>query len=141
MHRVDWWPLLLWKVPLTHSWHDRSFVAEPFIHANPAPHFPQDVHLYPLVVPLHDPERYWPAAQLVLEQVAHCLLDANEQARVWYLPFPQVAQVAQAVLEVPEQPPLLYLPEAQVAQVEHWVLDAPEHPPLLYLEESPANDL
>ena len=100
-----------------------------------------DWHLYPLVVPLHDPERYWPAAQLVLEQVAHCLLAAKEQARVWYLPFPHVAQVEQAVLEVPEHPPLLYLPEAQVRHVEHLVLEVPEHPPLLYLKESPVSNL
>ena len=52
----------------------------------------------------HDPVRYFPVAQLVLEQVEH------------------------AVLDVPEQPPLLYLPVPQVAQAEHEKpLVVPEH--------------
>ena len=46
--------------------------------------------------------RYFPVAQLVLEQVEH------------------------AVLDVPEQPPLLYLPVPQVAQVEHVPADVEE---------------
>ena len=49
-----------------------------------------------MVVPVHEPERYWPPVQLALEQVAHTASD------------------------VPEHPPLLYLPAPQVAQVEHW---------------------
>ena len=48
------------------------------------------------MVPEHDPVRYLPVAQLMLEQVVHTVLD------------------------VPEHPPLSYLPEAQVAQVKYW---------------------
>ena len=53
------------------------------------------LHWYPLLVPEHEPERYFPAGQLVLEQGGH-----------W-------------VSDVPEHPPLLYLPVPHVAQAEH----------------------
>ena len=58
-----------------------------------------------MLVPEHDPVRYFPVAQLMLEQVEH------------------------AVLDVPEHPPLLYLPEPQVEQVVHVPLTVtPAHP-------------
>ena len=47
------------------------------------------------MAPEHDPLRYFPAAQLALEQVEH------------------------AVSDVPEHPPRVYLPDAQVAQAAH----------------------
>ena len=59
------------------------------------PQVAQVAHEKLLLVPEHDPARYFPVAQLMLEQVAH------------------------AVLEEPEQPPLLYLPAPQVAQSGH----------------------
>ena len=37
------------------------------------------LHAYPLVVPEHEPERYWPPAQLAFEHVLHWYpLDAPE---------------------------------------------------------------
>jgi len=73
-----------------------------------------------LVVPLQAPERYFPAAQLMLEQVEHAVLDVPEHPPpLLYLPDPHVAQVEHAVLDVPEHPPLLYLPVPHVAQAEH----------------------
>ena len=49
-----------------------------------------------MLVPVHEPWRYFPAGHLALEQVVHVVLD------------------------VPEHPPLLYFPAPQVAQVGHW---------------------
>ena len=95
-----------------------------------------------MLAPEHDPVRYFPVAQLLLEQAEHAVLDAPEQPPLLYSPVPQVAQVLHvpadveewperyfpeehdvwaehAASEVPEQPPLLYLPVPQVAQVEH----------------------
>jgi len=37
----------------------------------PDPHVAQVVHPYPLVVPKHDPLRYFPLAQFELEHVLH----------------------------------------------------------------------
>ena len=80
--------------------------------------------------------RYFPVAQLVLEQVAHAVLDVPEQPPLLYLPAPQVAQVLhEKPLLVPEHDPVRYFPAAQLVleQVAHAVLDVPEQPLLLYL--------
>ena len=92
-----------------------------------------------MVVPVHEPERYWPPVQLALEQVAHTASDVPEHPPLLYLPALQVAQVEhEKPLLVPEHDPARCLPVAQLMleQVVHAVLDVPEHPPLLYLPAS-----
>ena len=63
--------------------------------------------------------RYFPAAQLMLEQVVHAVLDVPEQLPLLYLPAPQVAQVEhEKPLLVPEHDPPRYLPAGQF-ELEH----------------------
>ena len=98
----------------------------------PAPQVAQVEHAKPLLVPEHDPVRYFPVAQLVLEQVEHAVSEEPEQPPLLYLPVPQVAQVLHVPADVEEWPER-YFPEEHVVWAEHAVSDVPEHPPLLYL--------
>ena len=71
-----------------------------------------------MLVPEHDPVRYFPVAQLVLEQVEHVPADVEEWPER-YFPDEHDVWDEHAVSDVPEHPPLLYLPAPQVAQVGH----------------------
>ena len=85
--------------------------------------FGTSTHRYPLVVPLHEPERRWPLAHLRLAQVVHAVSDVPEHTPLVYLPAVQVAQALHwNPFVVPEQTPVRYRPEPQLVLVHlrHW---------------------
>ena len=84
-----------------------------------------------MLAPEHEPARYFPVAQLVLEQVEHAVSEEPEQPPLLYLPVPQVAQVLHVPADVEEWPER-YFPETHGVWAEHAVSDVPEQPPLLY---------
>ena len=89
-----------------------------------------------MLVPEQAPTRYFPEAQLVLEQVEHAVSEEPEHPPIVYSPVPQVPQVGHEKPSlVPEHDPVRYFPVAQLVleQVAHDVSEEPEHPPILYL--------
>ena len=72
-----------------------------------------------MLVPAHDPVRYFPLAQLMLEQVAHAVLAAELHDLVVYCPVGHVVHRAHRVLETPSQPPILYVAAPHLEHVRH----------------------
>ena len=84
-----------------------------------------------MLVPEHNPVRYFPVAQLVLEQVEHAASEVPEQPPLLYLPVPHVAHVLHVPADV-EEGPERYFPVEHDVWAEHAVSDMPEQPLLLY---------